>query len=119
MNELKLFAKVRAELTVNEQLGIILRGTHIIMPYSLCRRAIKLAHEDHQGLAKMKQLIREKLWFPRIDKNVEELIRSCIPCQANCTAAHPVLLKMNQLPPKLWHTVHVYFCGPSPLGNTF
>ena len=76
LNELKLFAKVRAELTVNEQLGIILRRTRIIMPYSLRQRAIKLAHEGHQGLAKTKQLIREKLWFPRIDKNVEELIRT-------------------------------------------
>ena len=90
LNELKLFAKVRDELTVDEQLGIILRGTRIIMPYSLRQRAIKLAHEGHQGLAKRKQLIREKLWFPRIDKNVEELIRSCIPCQANCTASHPL-----------------------------
>ena len=117
LNELKLFAKVRDELTVNEQLGIILRGTRIIMPYSLRQRAIKLAHEGHQGLAKTKQLIREKLWFPRIDKNVEELIRSCIPCQANCTAAQPVPLKMNELPPKPWHTVHVDFCGPFSTGE--
>ena len=36
LNELKLFAKVRDKLTVNEQLGIILRGTRIIVPYSLC-----------------------------------------------------------------------------------
>ena len=39
LNELKLFAKVRNELTVNEQLGIILRGARIIMPYSLRQRA--------------------------------------------------------------------------------
>ena len=134
MNELKLFAKVRDELTVNEQLAIILRGTRIIMPYSLRQlRAIKLAHERHQGLAKTKQLLgsstrgsqargtrlllREKLWFPRIDKKVEDLIRSCIPCQANCTAAHPVPLKMNELPPKPWYTVHVDFCGPFPTGE--
>ena len=32
MNDLKLFAKIRDELTINEQFGIILRGTRIIMP---------------------------------------------------------------------------------------
>ena len=58
--------------------------------------------------------MREKLWFPRIDKDVEELIGSFIPCQTNCTAAHPVPLKMNELPPKPSHTVHVDFCGLYP-----
>ena len=95
LNELNLFAKVRNELTVNEQLGIILKRTRIIMPYSFRQRATKLAHKGHQGLAKTKQSVREKPRFPRIDKNVKELIRSCIPCQANCTRTHPVPLKMN------------------------
>jgi hypothetical protein len=103
VSELKLFAKVRDELTINEQLGIILRGTRIIMPCSLRERAIRLAHEGHQGLAKTKQLIREKIWFPRIDKEVETLIRGCIPCQANGTANHPAQLKMTELHPKAWH----------------
>ena len=40
LNKLKLFAKVRDELTVNEQLRIILRLTRIIMPYYLRQRAI-------------------------------------------------------------------------------
>ncbi|CAB4028603.1 PREDICTED: uncharacterized protein K02A2.6-like, partial [Paramuricea clavata] len=108
---------VRDELTINEQLGIILRGTRIIMPCSLRERAIRLAHEGHQGLAKTKQLIRKKIWFPRIDKDVETLIRGCIPCQANGTANHPAPLKMTELPPKPWHTVHVDFCGPFPTGE--
>ncbi|CAB4038802.1 Transposon Ty3-I Gag-Pol poly [Paramuricea clavata] len=117
VSELNLFAKVRDELTINEQLGIILRGTRIIMPCSLREKAIRLAHEGHQGLAKTKQLIREKIWFPRIDKDVETLIRGCIPCQANGTANHPAPLKMTELPPKPWHTVHVDFCGPFPTGE--
>ncbi len=42
IGKLKLLPKVRDELTVNEQLGIILRGTRIIMPSSLRLRAINL-----------------------------------------------------------------------------
>ena len=110
VNELKLFAKVKDELTVNEQLGIILRGTRIIMPFSLRQSVINLAHEGHQGLAKTKQLIREKLWFPKIDKEVEELIRTCIPCQASGTGNHPSPLIMNELPPKPLAMAHIT-CG--------
>ena len=117
ISELNLFSKVRDELTINEQLGIILRGSRIVIPFSLRQRAIKLAHEGHQGLTKTRQLMREKVWFPRIDKEVETLIRNCIPCQANNATNHPAPLKMNELPPKPWHTVHVDFCGPFPTGE--
>ena len=45
------------------------------------------------------------------------MIRGCVPCQANSTANHPVPLKMTELPPKAWRTVHVDFCGPFPTGE--
>ena len=33
-------------------------------------------------MVKTKQLLREKVWFPGIDKQVEHLVKSCLPCQA-------------------------------------
>ena len=43
----------------------------------LCLRAqaVKLAHESHQGLVKIKRLIQEKVWFYLIDSYVEECIK--------------------------------------------
>ena len=64
VEELKLFAKVRDELTINKGTDVILRRSRIIVPLLLRLRAILIAHEGHQGLAKTKQLIREKIWFP-------------------------------------------------------
>ena len=105
---------MKGELTVNKKLGIILRGTRIIMPSFLRLRVINLAHESHQGIPKTKQLIREKFWFVKIDKEVEELIRICIPCQASGTGNHPGPLKVSELPSRPWHTLHVDFRGPFP-----
>ena len=34
------------------------------------------------GIVKTKALLREKVWFPGIDKEVERNISNCIPCQA-------------------------------------
>uniref|UniRef100_H3A736 Gypsy retrotransposon integrase-like protein 1 n=1 Tax=Latimeria chalumnae TaxID=7897 RepID=H3A736_LATCH len=48
--------------------GFILQGNKLVMP----KQAVELAHEGHQGLVKTKALIREKVWFPGIDKKVEE-----------------------------------------------
>ena len=48
---------------------------------SLQKRAIQLAHESRQGLARTKALLREKIWFPNIDNMVKDTIDKCITCQ--------------------------------------
>ena len=34
-------------------------------------------------LIKTRQLIKEKVWFPAVDKMVKDAVKSCIPCQAS------------------------------------
>ena len=63
---------------------------------------MELAHEGHQGLVKTKQLIREKVWFPGIDKEVKQVIDYCTPCQANTSSLCPSPLQMSELPPVPW-----------------
>ena len=77
--ELKLLAQVKEEVTVNDEVSIVLRETRIILPTTLCQQAIEIAHEGHQGSVKTKQLLREKVCFPQIDDDVGD----CIACQAN------------------------------------
>ena len=62
--ELKLFRKVKDELTASDELRIILRNSRIVVPTAIRNKAIQLAHECHQGLVKTKHLLREKVWFP-------------------------------------------------------
>ena len=65
---MKACEKIKTELTLNEHDGIILRGSRIVLPESLRLKAIQIAHAGHQGLVKTKQLLREKVWYPGIDK---------------------------------------------------
>ena len=117
LNKLKLFSRVKDELTVNGEMNIILRDTRIVVPTSLHQKAIELAHEGHQGLVKTKKLLREKVWFPRIDEEVKLMIDRCIPCQANGLQNRPDPLQMSPLLPEPWHTIHIDFCGPFPTGE--
>lgn len=59
--------------------GLILRGSQMV-PEKLQERAVNLAHEG-QGITKTKQLLRSKVWFPEINKQVEQIHKSC-SCQA-------------------------------------
>ena len=57
-------------------------GNRITIQTSLISKAIDLAHIGHQAIVKTKCLLREKVWFPGIDKVAEETIHNCLPCQA-------------------------------------
>ncbi|CAF0905347.1 unnamed protein product [Brachionus calyciflorus] len=64
-------------------LGTGRKGNRIIVPKSLQRRVIELAHQGHQGIVKTKSLIRSKVLFVGIDKAVEDSLRNCGICQAD------------------------------------
>ena len=94
--DLQPYNKIRNELVTSENL--VLRGTHIIIPHSLCNQVLNLAHEGHQGIAKTKRLLRQKVWYPNIDRDAEDIIKNCIPCIANSSAPKPEPLQMSDLP---------------------
>lgn len=118
LRELKLLRNVKNELTVSTENDLILRGTRIVVPTSLRADAIRLAHVGHQGIVKTKSLLREKVWFPKIDSLVEEEIRACIPCQATGRQKPPQPLQMRELPSENFDTVYIDFLGPLPTGET-
>ena len=115
--EVQEYTKVKEELSVHD--GTILRGHRLVTPHSLQNKAIDLAHVGHQGIVKTKRLLREKVWFPGIDRLTEEKIRNCCPCQASTpeSAPTPEPLKMTPLPDGPWKEVAIDFAGPYPSGE--
>jgi transposase InsO family protein len=105
------YSKLKDELSVSDEFNLVLRQRRLVVPDSLRKRAVQLAHEGHQGLTKTKALIREKVWFPGIDKMVEEEIRLCLPCQVATPANSREPLKMSALPKAAWREVSVDFAS--------
>ena len=112
--DLQRFAKVRDELYAS-QLGLLLRGTRIVMPKCLRHQTLSLAHEGHQGIVRTKQLLRQKVWWPGINAEAETLVKTCLPCQSTMppTASEP--LRSLTMPSKPWKSIHIDLCGPFPL----
>ena len=112
----KPYRNIKDELTVTPQ-NIVLRGSCIVAPESLQQKAIDIAHDTHPGLVKTKALLREKIWFPGIDRLVKETIDRCIPCQATGQPNPPEPLQMSDMPQGPWEKVHADFYGPLPSGE--
>ena len=68
--EVQDYKRLKDEFSVYN--GVVLRMNRILIPPTLRSRAVELAHLGHQGIVKTKQLIRDKVWFPGIDKLTEE-----------------------------------------------
>ncbi|XP_064469901.1 uncharacterized protein K02A2.6-like [Ornithodoros turicata] len=93
----KPYKPLETELSVTPQ-GLILRGTRLLPPSGLQERAVQLAHKGHMGMVKTKQLLRESVWFPKMDTLVEKAVRNWIPCQAVTDGPKRDPLKPTPLP---------------------
>lgn len=106
------FKLVFDELTLTNS-SIILREDRVLIPEPLRMRVIDLAHEGHLGEQKTKNLLRSKVWFPKMDKLVESRIKNCMACQASTSkGTHIAPLQMSALPNSPWESVSMDFYGP-------
>jgi hypothetical protein len=114
------FQTIKNELSTyqSEHGTVLLRDRRIVIPESLQSRVIELAHIGHQGICKTKALLRSKVWFPRLDKAVEDTISTCIACQANSRAIPATPLQMSELPAHPWLELSIDFLSASlPTGE--
>ena len=111
----KPFVDLKDELC--QKRGIILRNNRIVIPDALRPRILKLAHEGHQGIAKVKQHLRQRVWWPGTDIQAERYVREYLGCQVVGPTPPPEPLQMTDPPKQVWHTVHIDYCGPFPSGE--
>ncbi|XP_020616125.1 uncharacterized protein K02A2.6-like [Orbicella faveolata] len=99
-----IYKAIKEELWVVGQ--VLMRGTRIVIPQSLWKQTIMLAHEDHQGMVCTKVRLREKVWWLQMDK-VEDAICSCHPCQLVGPRAKPEPVMSSSLPDGPWQEISV------------
>ena len=109
---LKPYFKYRHELSIEK--GMVFRGERIVVPSSLRTRVIAVAHESHPGIVRTKQRLRAIFWWPGMDSEVEEAIRSCPTCSVADKSAKTCRTPLIPvpLPAAAWDKVAVDFIGP-------
>ena len=72
---LKPFLGKWVELSV--QSGCLLWGRRVIIPLSLQTKVLQQLHARHSGIVRMKEIARSYFWWPNMDKQIEEIAKSC------------------------------------------
>ena len=107
---LKVYSGIKDELSVYD--GVILRGNRIVVPQSLRKQILKLAHKTHQRIVKTKQFLRARFFWPGMDQAVEAMIKGCSACVLNQPLNKYTPLQPVHLPRGPWVKGAMYVVGP-------
>lgn len=108
--DLSRFFAVRDELCVKD--GILLKGGRAVIPRSLHDKALRVAHEGHPLAAKLKTILRERVWWPGMPGDAEKWVKACQSCAVNGRPEKPTPMQRTVIPNTAWETIALDFNGP-------
>lgn len=111
----KAFKPFATELCVSG--SFLLRGDRLVIPEKLRQRALEIAHESHPGIVVMKRRLRQKVWWPMLDKQVEQFVKQCKACSMVSTLDPPEPMSRTEMPDRPWKDLAADFVGPLPSGH--
>jgi len=104
--------------------GLIYRGDKIMIPDkqetksqpNIQTKLLDIAHEGHPGRTMMKRFMRSRLWFPHMDKRIEDVVKGCLACQASTETKHRDPNIPSTPPDELWRKLSADHWGPTADG---
>lgn len=108
--EEKRFFLKRNELSIEQD--CLFWGTRIIIPSHLRGQLLDDFHASHLGIGKIKALARSYVWWPGIDGDIENLVKSCKICAENQKTPPHAMLTPWPWPERAWQRIHADFLGP-------
>lgn len=97
--------------------NLLLRGDRLVIPTQLKPIILDIAHESHPGIVVMKRRLRQKVWWPQMDTEVESYVKKCKNCTLVSAPSPPEPMIRTKLPDKAWMDLAIDFVGPLPSGH--
>ena len=104
------YANKQHELSIEND--TLLWGLRVMIPAKLRQEILQELHHNHPGISRMKSLARGHVWWPSIDKDIEDCVHGCTACQEVKTTVPLAPLHPWVWPGRPWQRVHVDFAGP-------
>lgn len=91
--------------------NVLLYSERVVIPKKLQKRILKDFHGGHPGKNRMKSLMRNYVYWPAMDKDIMEMIKTCRGC-ALAAKAPPTTFKPWPKTEQPWSRIHIDFAGP-------
>lgn len=108
-DELKPFAVRKNELSIDQ--GIIMWGYRVVIPEKLRKPLLEQLHTTHMGICKTKSLARAYFWYPNLDRDIENMVKSCGVCMSMRSEPEKVNLIKWKETNRVFERVHLDFLG--------
>ena len=83
----------KLEITIES--GCLMWGIKVIVPNKLQGRVLEELHISHTGIVRMKALSRSRIWWPEVEKQIEEMAQKYESCQ--CLRNKPALTVLHPM----------------------
>ena len=90
----------------------LLYQNRLVIPSSLRCRVLKQIHKGHQGIVRCKALARSYIYWPNLDKDVENMVKSCSACALASKSPPKAALQSWPLTQRPMERLHIDFAGP-------
>lgn len=90
----------------------LMSGERIVIPSKLQKRIIRQLHRGHPGIVNMKAIARGYVYWPHIDRQLEDCVKSCSSCQSAAKAPTKTLLQSWNLTTEPFERIHIDYAGP-------
>ena len=84
----------------------------MVVPARGQQQLLEDLHTAHPRIVRMKNLARSYLWWPGLDRDIEEKVKSCQVCQLQSAAHATAPLHPWEWPEKPWSRIHIDHAGP-------
>jgi len=115
-SEFQPYVSRKDELSVLD--GCVLWSSRVIIPPRGRQPLLEELHNTHLGASKMKALARCYIWWPGMDAEIDNLVKSCSVCQQSRSAPAVAPLHSWEWPSEPWSRLHLDFAGPF-MGHMF
>ena len=90
--------------------GVLYRGERVCIPAEMRKETLQAIHSSHLGVVNCKKRARELVFWPGMNKQIEELVSKCSAClvQRNKPPKEPMIIQ--PIPELPWSKVGMDLC---------
>jgi len=101
--ELWEYWNFRCDLVLED--GLILKGDKLLIPDSLRKQVLNNIHTGHQGETKCLLLARQSVYWPGMNTDIRQVVKSCEVCNRHHAAQPKLPLLQPDLPSRPWEKI--------------